>query len=123
MAAYGNAKLANIYFTRSLARRLTDDGIIVHAMHPGAVDTNFIERAGEATQKHMRSMQLMSAEHAAETLVWLASADEAGYTSGGYFHQCAPVEISDVAKDDIAAERLWQESVALIRPYLSSVAR
>jgi NAD(P)-dependent dehydrogenase (short-subunit alcohol dehydrogenase family) len=118
MAAYGNAKLANIYFTHTLAQRLAGDGIVVHAMHPGAVDTNFIERAGEATQKHMRAMPLMSAEHAAETLVWLANADEPGHSSGGYFHQCAPMEISDVAKDDIAAERLWRESEALVRPFL-----
>jgi NAD(P)-dependent dehydrogenase (short-subunit alcohol dehydrogenase family) len=120
MAAYGNAKLANIYFTRSMARRLAHDGIAVHAMHPGAVDTNFIQRAPESTQKHMRSIPLMSAEHAAETLVWLASAGEAGNTTGGYFHQCAPMEISDIAQDDAAAERLWQASEALVRPFLSS---
>jgi len=120
MAAYGNAKLANIYFTRSLARRLADDGIVVHAMHPGAVDTNFIDRANEATQKHMRSMTLISAEEAAETLVWLASASDAGNTTGGYFHQCAPMEISNIAKDDMAAERLWQECEVLVQPFLSN---
>ena len=117
--AYGNAKLANIYFTHSLAQRLADDGIVVHAMHPGAVDTNFIDRANDATRQHMRSIPLMSAEEAAETLVWLASADEPGASTDGYFHRCAPMATSAVADDRAAAERLWQESEALVRPFLA----
>ena len=40
-AAYCHAKLANILFTRALARRVADDGIVAHAMHPGVVASNF----------------------------------------------------------------------------------
>lgn len=118
MAAYANAKLANIYFTRSLAWRLAGDGIVVHALHPGAVDTNFIDRADETTQKHMRSSVLMSAEEAAETITWLVTDDEAGRSSGGYFYQCAPLDPTDLAQDASAAERLWEFSAKLVAPWL-----
>src|SRR4051794_38051535 len=37
--SYGNSKLANILFTRSLARRLEDQGLVANCFHPGAVRT------------------------------------------------------------------------------------
>ena len=39
--AYGDAKLANILFTRELHRRYHDQGISAAAFHPGNVATNF----------------------------------------------------------------------------------
>ena len=51
----------------------------------------------------------------ADTLVWLATAEEPGQTSGGYFHQRAAIPTSAAAQDDVAAERLWAESENLIR--------
>jgi NAD(P)-dependent dehydrogenase (short-subunit alcohol dehydrogenase family) len=43
--AYCTGKLANVLFTRALAGRLEDDGIVAHAVHPGAVDSNFFSHA------------------------------------------------------------------------------
>ena len=37
---YSQSKLANVLFTRELARRLKDKGITVNCCHPGAVATN-----------------------------------------------------------------------------------
>ena len=57
-AAYCYGKLANVLFARGLAKRLADDGIVAHAMHPGVVDSNFITHADERTQArypHLRS--------------------------------------------------------------------
>jgi NAD(P)-dependent dehydrogenase (short-subunit alcohol dehydrogenase family) len=111
--AYCNAKLANILFTRSLARRLDDSGIVVHAMHPGAVDTNFVNRADQGTQKYMRSQSLLTAEQGADTLIWLATAAQPGETTGGYFHQRAIIAPSAAASDAETGERLWRESEKL----------
>ena len=37
--AYCQSKLANILFTKSLAKRLEGTDVIVNALHPGAVNT------------------------------------------------------------------------------------
>jgi NAD(P)-dependent dehydrogenase (short-subunit alcohol dehydrogenase family) len=111
--AYCNAKLANILFTRALARRLSDSGIVVHAMHPGAVDTNFVNRADQGTQKYMRSQSLLTAEQGADTLIWLATAAPPGETTGKYYHQRAEAPPSAAASDAETGERLWLESEKL----------
>jgi len=120
MPAYCNAKLANVLFTRALAERLGDEGIVVHAMHPGAVDTNFVTRADEGTQKYMRALDLLSAEDAADTLIWLVTAAEPGASTGGYFHQRQRIATSAAANDDAAARRLWVESEKLAARVLAA---
>lgn len=114
--AYTNAKLANILFTRSLAKRLASDGIVAHAMHPGVVDSNFASHADDTMQKYMATLKDISItpEVGADTLVWLVTAEEPGRSSGGYYHQRAAVESSLAARDDAAADRLWKESEALV---------
>jgi NAD(P)-dependent dehydrogenase (short-subunit alcohol dehydrogenase family) len=115
--AYTNAKLANVLFTRGLARRLASDGIVAHAMEPGVVlDSKFSSHADAAMQAYMAGLQnvAVSSDAAAETLVWLATAAEPGRSSGGYYYRCEPAPTSAAAQDDSAAERLWTESEALL---------
>lgn len=119
--AYTNAKLANILFIRALARRLAADGIVAHAMHPGVVNSNFASHADDAMQRYMATLKnvAITPEVGADTLVWLATAEEPGRTSGGYYHQRAAVPSSLPSQDDAAAERLWIESDALVTSILA----
>ena len=41
MDAYTKSKLANILFTRELARRLDGTGVTANCLHPGVVRTGF----------------------------------------------------------------------------------
>jgi NAD(P)-dependent dehydrogenase (short-subunit alcohol dehydrogenase family) len=119
-AAYCQAKLANILFTRELARRASAEGTIAHAMHPGIVDSNFASHGDEGFQARMAQTKPMALtpEAAAETLVWLATAQEPARSNGGYWHLMKAIEPSAAAQDDAAAARLWAESERLIAAIL-----
>lgn len=111
--AYCNVKLANLLFTRVLSEQLAKDGIVVHAMHPGIVDSNFLTHADDGTQSYLKKMPMVSPDEAADTLVWLATAAEPGGTTNGYFYQRQPAPTTDAAKDAQVAQRLWRESEKL----------
>lgn len=108
--AYCTAKLANILFTRALAQRLAGDGIVAHAVHPGVVASNFASHADEGAQARMAKLDAFTPEEGADTLIWAATDEEAGKSTGGFFHQRKPFPTSDIAQDPTAAERLWIES-------------
>ena len=113
-AAYCNSKLANVLFARGLARRLANDGIVAHALHPGTVDSNFITHAEARTQAYIRTLPALTPTEGADTLIWLATADAPGRTTGGYFYQRQPRTPNPLAYDAETVERLWDESEKLI---------
>jgi len=111
--AYCRVKFANILFTRELTKRFAGDGIVAHAMHPGTVSTNFITHADAATQNFIRTQRkdvTVSPEEGADTLIWLATAAEPGYSNGKYFYQRDESAVNPAALDAAAAARLWNES-------------
>ena len=118
-SAYCHAKLANILFARELARRARPDGVVSHAMHPGVVDSNFASHCDAPMQVYMESIKgrANTPEQAADTLVWLASADEPGRESGLYYYERRAIAPSPAALDDEAARRLWEVSEALVAGY------
>lgn len=113
--AYSQSKLANILFTRELARRVAGDGIRINAVHPGLVASNFSTH-GNALIKLIYFLARpfsLSSEQGADTILWLAGRDDQG--TGGYFVKRRPGSLSDAAQDDAAATRLWQVSEELIQ--------
>ena len=47
ITVYSQSKLANVLFTRELAKRLTGTGVTVYALHPGAVITELDRYYGD----------------------------------------------------------------------------
>ena len=111
--AYGRSKLANILFTRSLARRLQGKGVTVNCLHPGAVSTGIGKNNGGfiADLAHMLLKPFFrSPEKGAETSIYLCTSDEVSDISGAYFFDCKAIKPKTWAEDDDAAERLWAYS-------------
>ncbi len=108
--AYSRSKLCNVLFTRVLARRLAGTGVTANSLHPGFVNTRFGDESGGAMARIIGLMKLfaISPQKGAETIVYLASSNEAAKSNGLYFYKCKPVEPSKLAQDDAAADRLWQ---------------
>lgn len=124
-AAYCRVKLANILFTRQLAKRIAGTGVITHSMHPGIVASNFVTHADPTAQATIRSRAnlAISPEEGADTLIWLATAEEPGKTNGGYFVKRKETAPSAAAQDVAAEERLWTESEQLVARSLKAASK
>lgn len=105
---YARTKLANLLFTRELARRAADAGVTANAMHPGVVATDLLLN-GFPPLKLVRRF-LRTPEQGAKTAVWLASSPGVEGVTGKYFADEKEIEPSREAQDDEAARRLWQVS-------------
>ncbi len=106
-AAYANSKLANVLFARALARRADPRAVVAHALHPGVVKTKLLREGFGSTGG-------ISTERGAATSVAVATGDEAGRTTGGYWANERPAEPAPQARDDAAGERLWAASEGLV---------
>jgi retinol dehydrogenase 12 len=113
---YGGSKLANILFTRELARRLEGTGVTVNCFHPGFVSTGFGSANGFISPFIKAGAMLFgrTAEKGAETLIWLATSPEAGKITGEYFMDMKPGRRTRKARDDEAAKRLWDLTEGLL---------
>jgi NAD(P)-dependent dehydrogenase (short-subunit alcohol dehydrogenase family) len=112
--AYCSGKQANVLFARALATRLAETGIVAHAMAPGATDTPFFSHGPEETQAYTRDLPKLSVAEGADTLVWLATAEEPGRSSGGYWEQRAPRAPNPQVDDPAAVTRFWAASEKLV---------
>jgi NAD(P)-dependent dehydrogenase (short-subunit alcohol dehydrogenase family) len=115
---YSETKLANIMFTRELARRLQGTGVTANCFHPGFVGSGFNANNGPLMRLAMTVGRLFarSPDQGAETLVWLADSPEVSQSSGAYFMDKREVRPAHAARDDAAARRLWavsEQQVAL----------
>jgi retinol dehydrogenase-12 len=115
MLAYANTKLANVLFTRELARRLDGTEVTANCLHPGTVRTRFGDtgalwlRLGLAVGGGL----LRTPEFGARTVVYLSSAPEVAGQTGGYYVGTRRRRPSRRARDDALARDLWDASARL----------
>lgn len=105
---YANTKLANILFTRELARRVPPAQVTANALHPGVVATELL--FGGFAPLRLLKFFMKTPEQGARTTVYLASSPDVASVTGGYFQDERPARITSAAQDDTAARRLWEIS-------------
>eukprot|EP00743_Colponemidia_sp_Colp-15_P002052 GILK01002226.1.p1 GENE.GILK01002226.1~~GILK01002226.1.p1 ORF type:complete len:311 (-),score=44.40 GILK01002226.1:154-1086(-) len=126
--AYGQSKLANILFTKELARQVEGQNILVNAVHPGYVKTT-LARHVETVHGHIASVLGNAAasifaktpdQGALTSLYAVASPDiTTNKLTGQYFVPTAKLSApSAYAQDPELAKKLWQVSEELVKEYL-----
>ena len=117
LRAYKASKLANVLFTRELARRWRPLGVSAAAAHPGMVRSQWGRSGPAAVRLVMNSpfrLAMRSPERGAGTLVWLAtSAPGRDGESGGYFADRKPANANRAADDASLAAELWDRSAQM----------
>lgn len=116
--AYSQSKLANVLFTRELARRLEARKITVNCCHPGAVATNIgIDRKtgfGKTVTGLLKPF-FQTPEEGARTAIFLAVDDSVKDISGEYFYKCRVAKSSKRSKDMELAGKLYKLSEELVQ--------
>jgi NAD(P)-dependent dehydrogenase (short-subunit alcohol dehydrogenase family) len=115
MSAYGRSKLAQILFTRELARRLQGSGVTVNALHPGAVATGIWTREtlpwyARAPIALAKRLFMTTPSEGADRILYLATSPDVEGATGGYYEKDRLVQPSPAARDEELAVRLWNES-------------
>lgn len=110
---YADTKLANILFTRALARRLEDTGVTANAMTPGFIYSG-LSRDANAISRGMVRLMAGRPEDGARRIAQVVSSGELARVNGKYFKQTSIIEPSENALDDGVAERLWALSERLV---------
>ena len=118
ITAYSQSKLANVLFTREMARRLKKRRISVNCCHPGAVATNIgIDREtgfGKTITGLLKPFFQTPAEGAG-TAIYLATSDEVSNITGGYFYRCRIAKSSKRSRSRKLAKRLYDLSEEMVR--------
>ena len=109
LKAYGRSKLMNLLTARELHRRYGEQNLIASSFHPGSVRTPIWRKSGMLAGLLGFVMYpfMRSSDKGAETLIWLAAAnDEGALNAGGaYFFNCKQHRSAAFATD-AAAEQL-----------------
>ena len=117
MRVYGGSKLANVLFTRELARRLEGRGVTANALHPGAVATRLgTNNLGSwySGLPGLLSHFFLTPERGAATSLHLASSPDVEGVSGAYFTRSREVRPSAAARDEDLARELWKRSCEMV---------
>ena len=133
--AYAQSKTANILFAVEAYRRWAADGIVVNALHPGAMETNLQNHlpaefhAGFREMKSSGMLHVKSHQQGAATSLVAAVAPEFANSGGLYLADCNEAgtmandvpfgpdrdkEVREWALDPASARRLWEVSATLI---------
>lgn len=117
LKSYSQSKLANVLFSRKLAKDLEGTKVIVNSCHPGVVMTELARHFPKIVQFLINTIFktfLKTPVEGAQTQIRLAIDPDLETVTGKYFYDCEEHEPASAAKDDETAEWLWKKSVELV---------
>ena len=122
MGAYGDGKLANVLFTKGLAKYEKNSSITAYSVHPGVVKSNFgsdmngFLKIGFALARPF----MISVEKGAETSIYLATTDlqNLRFRNGYYFAKSKPASILNNGVTNESIEWFWQKSLDAVKGFI-----
>ncbi|XP_074549683.1 retinol dehydrogenase 12 [Halichoeres trimaculatus] len=114
--AYAQSKLANILFTRELAKRTEVLGVTAYAVDPGMVDTEITRHFWRPLGYIIKTFNFLikTPAEGASTSVYCTVTPENQLLNGGYYRDCAQAESCKAGQDDGTALKLWAVSCHLL---------
>ncbi|MDP9035036.1 MAG: SDR family oxidoreductase, partial [Myxococcota bacterium] len=109
---YCVSKLANVLFTRELARRTPPSSVRSYALHPGVVASEIWRKVPWPIRPLMKR-RMISNEEGAKTTLYCATSPDVARSTGRYYDDCREKAPSALAQDDDLAQRLWAKSAEL----------
>ncbi|XP_011259620.2 retinol dehydrogenase 12 isoform X2 [Camponotus floridanus] len=141
LKSYFQSKLANILFTRELARRLNKaniHGINVYSLHPGLIPTEISRSAnstifpgGSYAYNFFTWLFFKTVEEGAQTTIYCSVDEKTTNETGLYYSDCSVANPYWKARNDEYAKNLWDVSCKLLNleleedftTFLQSVSR
>lgn len=123
-AAYAQTKRGQVILTEMWSKRLRGTEVVVHSTHPGWAKTDGVAASLPNFNRLMRPL-LRTPEQGADTIVWLAGADEPSRSSGRFWfdREPAPAHIVERTKETPAERReLWERLVRVTQTDLELLA-
>jgi len=110
IATYSQSKLFNILFSFHLEKMIRGKNITVNTVHPGLVRTELFNKMGPRDWSGVAG-----ADHGARSALYAALSPEMEGVSGRYIYlENDDHNISEFAKDEYLAEKLWEISMRYI---------
>ena len=118
--SYKRSKLANIYLTYELHKRLLKSKSTVNCLHPGVVNTNFANDNALPFKIVASLIKYfgISPKEGSETILYLVKSNDIRNASGLYFKKCMPVESSRISHNKESSKKLWDYSEEILSKYL-----
>merc|ERR1712025_599134 len=118
--AYGQSKLANVLFTKELARKGEGSGVNAYALHPGVIKTELgrhMEGMGPVMKMMWRCCGafIKTPENGANTTIYCSVEESIADHNGRYYSDCAEKSPASQAENMDDAKKLWELSEGLVK--------
>jgi NAD(P)-dependent dehydrogenase (short-subunit alcohol dehydrogenase family) len=111
---YEVSKLANVLFTKELARRLPAEEITTYALHPGVIASDIWQRRVPRFLSAIPRLFMKDTTEGARTSVYCATSVDVANHTGRYYADCKEKRPNKVADDEALARALWDHSAAWV---------
>lgn len=111
---YEVSKLANVLFTKELARRLDPAKVTAYSLHPGVIASDIWQRRVPRFLSALPRLFMKSTTDGAKTSVYCATSVDVANHTGRYYADCKEKRPNRAADDPELARALWEKSAAWV---------